>query len=306
LKTLVIGDLNVDIIVTGAPRLPVLGHEIACEDIRTVMGGSASIFACRLSQLGAEVDIFGKIGDDENGRIVLRTLTSSNVGVDKVNIWGSIRTGITISLTYPKNKAQITFSGSIDALSSSDISPELFQGYGHLHVSSIYLQRKLLISLGGIFAEARRQGLRTSLDPNPDPLGRYEYVDRILDYVDIFLPNDREAKGVTRSTNVKDALEKLGSRVPVVVIKRGEKGAIGKHGRTIAKAEPIKIEPVDTTGAGDSFDAGFVYSFLYKKEDFETSLRFANALGALSCLYVGGAEEKITETDVLKFMRNHP
>jgi len=306
MRTIVIGDLNVDVIVTGAPHLPVLGHEIHCEDIRTVMGGSASIFACRLAQLGAEVDILGKVGNDENGRLVLKNLRSSNVGIDKVRVLDGIKTGITLSLTYPKNKAQITFTGTIDALSSSDISPQIFQGYAHLHVSSVYLQRKLLISLAAIFAEAKRQGLKTSLDPNPDPTNRYEYVDDILDYVDIFLPNDREAKEITRSTNLKDALQRLSSKVPVVAIKCGGKGAIGKCGRRIVKAEPIRINPVDTTGAGDSFDAGFLYYYIHRGKDFESSIRFANALGALSCLYIGGAEERITENDVVDFMKEHP
>jgi len=304
LRTIVIGDLNVDIIVTGAPQLPVLGHEIPCEDIRTVMGGSASIFACRLAQLGGGADILGKVGNDENGRIVLKTLRSSNVGIDNVKVLDDIRTGATLSLTYPQNKALITFTGGIDVLAASDIDSELFCRYGHLHVSSIYLQRKLLISLVDIFAEAKRRGLRTSLDTNADPLNKYEYINEILDHVDIFLPNDREAKDMTGSKNVKDAMRKLGQKVPVVVVKRGEKGAIGKYGGRIVKVESIGINPVDTTGAGDSFDAGFIYYFLHQEKDFETSMRFANALGALSCLYIGGADEKITETDVLDFMKD--
>jgi len=68
------------------------------------------------------------------------------------------------------------------------------------------------------------------------------------------------------------------------------------------RVKPIKIEPVDTTGAGDSFDAGFIYYFLCKEMSLEDSLRFANAMGALSCFYIGGAGGKITEEDVLKFL----
>jgi len=305
MKTLVIGDLNVDIIVTGAPQLPILGHEIPCEDIQTVMGGSASIFACRLAQLGADVDIFGKVGNDENGKIVLRTLKSSGVGTDKVKILDGIKTGITISLTYPENKALITFTGGIDTLTASDIDPELFHGYDHLHISSIYILRKLLVSLSDIFAEAKRQGLTTSLDTNADPVNRYDYIDEILNHIDIFLPNDKEAKEITKSRSIQTALEKLSSKVPVVVIKRGGHGAIGKHKDETVKVKPISIKPVDTTGAGDSFNAGFIYYFLHKKKDLKTSMQFANALGALSCLYIGGAEEKITETDVLNFMKQH-
>jgi len=302
----VIGDLNVDIIVTGTPQLPILGHEIPCKDIRTVMGGSAAIFASRLGQLGARVDILGVVGNDENGKIVLKNLASSNVGIEKVKIADTIKTGITLSLSYPKNKAQITFMGSIGALSPSDINPQIFEGYDHLHMSSIYLQRNLLASLPKTFSEAKQCGVSTSLDTNPDPLNKYDYIDNLLRHVDIFLPNDKEAMDITKSTTVDDALEKLSSKVPVVVIKCGEDGAKGRHKSRTARVNPIKIKPVDTTGAGDSFDAGFIYYFLHKKKDFEISMRFANALGALSCLYIGGAEERITETDVLNFSTSYP
>ncbi|MCW4019748.1 MAG: carbohydrate kinase family protein [Candidatus Bathyarchaeota archaeon] len=302
MKTLVIGDLNVDMIVRGAPQLPTLGHEIPCDDIKTVMGGAASIFASRLGQLGGEVDIFGKVGNDANGRLVLEALKSSNVGVDKVRVRYRTKTGITISLTYPENRALITYVDGIDTLTASDIKSEMFRGYDHLHVSSIYILRKLLPSLVEVFAEAKKQGLVTSLDTNADPLAKYDYVNEILSHVDIFFPNDKEAKDITGLDNVRSALDCLAGKVPTVAIKRGERGALGKHDGKIVQVNPIGIESVDTTGAGDSFDAGFIYYFTHKKEDFEVSMKFANALGALSCLYTGGAEQKITEVDVLNFM----
>ena len=305
MKTLAIGDLNVDVIVTGAAQLPILGHEIPCGDIRTVMGGAASIFACRLAQLGGKVDIFGKVGNDENGRIVLETFTSSGVGTDKVRVLDGMKTGITISLTYPENKALITYIAGIDTLTASDVKPELFNGYDHLHISSIYIIRRLLSSLPKIFAEAKRQGLITSLDTNADPSNKYEYIDEILDYIDIFLPNDKEAKDITGSKNIRSALQSLSTKVPVVLIKCGEHGAIGKHNGGMIQVESISIKPVDTTGAGDSFNAGFIHHFIHKKKDFEASMQFANALGALSCLYIGGADRKITEAEVLKFMSKH-
>ena len=301
LRSLVIGDLNVDIIVSGAPQLPVLGHEIPCDDIQTVMG-AASIFACRLAQLGGKVDIFGKVGNDANGDVVMRNFRLSGVGINKVKVIEGFKTGITISLTYPENRALITYMSGIDNLTESDLDPELFRGYSHLHVSSIYILRKLLSSFLRIFSEAKKQGLTTSLDTNADPFNKYEHVGEILNYVDIFFPNDKEAKAITGSNSVHSALERLYEKVPVVIIKRGEKGAIGKHNDKKVTVKSADIEPVDTTGAGDSFDAGFIYYFLHKNKDFQASIKFANALGALSCLYIGGAEKRITEADVLDFM----
>ena len=302
-RFLVIGDLNVDIIISGMAEFPELGREITCEDIRTVMGGSASIFACRLARLGARVDIFGKVGKDLHGEIVLDTLRSNGVGVEKVIIDESVKTGVTVSLTFPKDKALITFLGSMGALEASDVTPELFSGYDHLHISSIYFQPRLLGFFAEIFGEAKRQGLTTSLDTQNDPLGKYEKIWDILARTDIFLPNEREAEGITNSSSLDDALERLSSKVQTVAIKCGSCGAIGKSGGRTAVVEAFRINPVDTTGAGDSFDAGFIYYFLCRNKDLEASIRFANAVGALSCLYIGGAGGTITEDDALGLVR---
>ncbi|MCD6469295.1 carbohydrate kinase family protein [Candidatus Bathyarchaeota archaeon] len=301
-RTLVIGDLNVDIIASGITAFPELGREILCEDIRVVLGGSASIFACRLAQLGAKVDILGKIGNDEHGRIVLNTLKSNGVGIDKVVIRNDLRTGATISLTYPENKALITFLGCIGALERSDIDPEIFRNYEHLHVASIYLQPKLLEVLDEVFAEAKSRGLITSLDPQHDPMGKYEKIWDILKHVDVFLPNDDEALDITGSSNLLDALKTLGSKVKVVVIKCGAKGALGMTNNEVIESKAFKIKSIDTTGAGDSFDAGFIYYFIHKGKGFRKSIEFANAVGALACQHVGGAEGKITEADALNFI----
>ncbi len=297
-----IGDLNVDVIVSGMKEFPELGREILCRDIKMLLGGSASIFACRLAQLGARVDILGKVGKDDNGIIVLNTLRSNGVNVDKVIVEENIRTGVTVSLTYPENKALITFMGSIGALEPSDIQPKLFGDYDHLHVSSIYLQPKLLGALTKILAEAKKQGLTTSVDPQCDPRGRYERIWEILKYTDIFLPNSEEASGITGTMNLTEALRELGSKVEVVVIKCGNRGAIGAMGNEMVKVKAFNIEPIDTTGAGDSFDAGFIYYFVHKGGEFRESIEFANAVGALTCLHIGGAGERITEKKVLKFM----
>ena len=301
-RFLVVGDLNVDVILSGMTEFPKLGHEIPCRDVQVVMGGSSSIFACRLAQLGASVDIFGKIGRDQNAEIVLDTLRSNNVGVEKVIVDESIRTGVTFSLTYPNDKALITFLGSIGSLEGSDIGSELFGGHDHLHVSSIYFQRKLLHSLANIFEEAKKRGLTTSVDPQSDPLGKYERIWEILEQTDIFLPNETEAKSIAGSTSLEATMQKLSSAVETVVVKRGSLGAIGRTGDKKVRVNAVKVDPIDTTGAGDSFDAGFIYYHVGKNESLRTSIRFANALGALSTLYIGGAGGKISEADVLGFL----
>jgi len=114
-RTLVIGDLNVDVIISGMTEFPEPGREILCKDIKTLLGGSASIFACRLAQLGGKVDIIGKVGRDENGKIVLNTLKSNGVGIDKVIVDENIKTGVTVSLTYRYTARKLPiFSGEMN------------------------------------------------------------------------------------------------------------------------------------------------------------------------------------------------
>ena len=89
------------------------------------------------------------------------------------------------------------------------------------------------------------------------------------------------------------------------MVKCGDKGAIGRSKNEPFKVKPIRINPIDTTGAGDSFNAGFIYYFICKGRSLKESMIFANALGALSCLYIGGAEKRISEEDVLEFLKAH-
>jgi sugar/nucleoside kinase (ribokinase family) len=304
-KSLVIGDLNVDVIISGMTELPELGREILCKNIQTVLGGSASIFACRLAQLGAQVDMYGKVGNDENGRIILDTLKSNNVSTEKVIIDDNLKTGVTVSLTYPKDKALVTFIGSIGALQPSDITPDLFKGYDHLHVSSIYLQPKILGALPRVFSWAKKAELTTSLDTQDDPSGKFEKIWEILAYVDVFLPNKGEALAITGAEVLDKALDIFDPKTQTVVVKCGSKGAVGRARGETVRAKPFKINPVDTTGAGDSFNAGFIYYYLCKRKSLKSSIIFANTMGALSCLYVGGAGGKITEDDVLEFALKH-
>src|SRR5690606_35618443 len=161
-RILVAGELNVDLVVTGLPSLPVIGRELTCTDFRVVLGSSSAITAARLAALGADVDFIGIVGKDDFGRFVLDELRRFGVGTDLIQ-QVDIRTGATIALTYSADRALLTFPGTIAAYDGSSITPGMLSNYGHLHVGAFYLQTGLQAALPALFRTARGRSLTTSL-----------------------------------------------------------------------------------------------------------------------------------------------
>lgn len=304
MKTLVIGELNIDLIVSGLESLPILGKEILCSDISRVLGSSSAIFAAKLAGLGADVSFLGVVGDDENGQFVLQELERYGVDTSLVMTSDEFATGIGISLSYPEDRAILTYLGSIDKLTLADIDLSLFSRYQHLHVASYFLQKGLQSGLKEVFLAAKEEGLTISFDPGWDPEASWseDFFD-LLKLVDIFLPNEVEALSITQKETPGTALTALSEHPNTVVIKQGEKGALGKSSRGICVKTPaFSVDPIDTTGAGDSFDAGFVYAYRVKAQPFEEALRFACACGAMGVKKIGGASSPPSEAEVLTFL----
>jgi sugar/nucleoside kinase (ribokinase family) len=304
-RVLIVGELCVDMIVSGLEGLPKLGQEMVAADLQTVMGSSSAICAAGLARLGAQVDFLGKAGNDYYGDFVASELQRLGVSTSHVIRDPAVRTGVTISLTYPHNRALVTYLGSIAALRLSDIETSILEGYDHMHAGSYFLQKGLQPGLQDLFDTARRAGLTTSLDTGWDPdeeWGGEELLD-LLAQVDVFLPNEVEACGITRADNVQQALHQLGQRGNLVVIKLGAEGAMALHDGKIVRSPGFEVHVVDTTGAGDSFDAGFLFANLVQGQQVKDALRFANACGALSTTGYGGTAAQPTLQQVLGLLR---
>jgi sugar/nucleoside kinase (ribokinase family) len=157
-------------------------------------------------------------------------------------------------------------------------------------MTSYFLQTRLQSSFPQIFRDARKLGLTTSFDPNSDPTHAWkDSIRKVFAYTDLLFLNQTEALQVTRARSVKEALKALSKEVPCVVIKLGPKGAMAIKNGEISSAAGFSIAPIDTTGAGDSFAAGFVVSYL-RGDSIADCLRAGNACGALSTLQAGGTE----------------
>src|SRR6185312_4947443 len=233
---------------------PAPGREVLAEDALVVPGSSSMICAMGLARLSNPVAFAGKVGVDGWGGFCVSALQGAGIDVAAVRREPALRTGITAS-----------FSTSSDrALRAADIDDALLAAADHLHVSSYYLQSALRPELKSLFVRAGKLGLSTSLDPGFDPEQRWgdEWHD-LLAEVDLFLPNDVELAGISGCESMLDAMRALDNGRTRIVVKRGRNGCATLDGVSkLIEAPAFAVDAVDSTGAGDSFDAGFLHAWL--------------------------------------------
>ncbi|MDP9316556.1 MAG: carbohydrate kinase family protein [Chloroflexota bacterium] len=293
IDVLVLGELNADLILQGDVE-PAWGQtEKLIDDATLTLGSSSAIFACGIARLGLSVAFAGIVGDDLLGHFCRDQLAARGIDTSGVVVDSGQRTGMTIILQRPDDRAMLTFPGAIAALTVQQVKPALLDAARHIHVGSYYLQTALQPGLAPLFAAQRRRGGTTSLDTNWDPSERWVGLDALLAATEIFLPNETEACRITGTADTSEALELLATRVPIVAIKRGAAGAVAARGIERVEAIPPRVNVVDAVGAGDSFDAGFVCGLL-KGWTLERALKLAVACGALSTRAAGGTQGQAT------------
>jgi len=302
-KILVIGELNVDIVATGLRSMPEMGTEILAEDCELTLGSASAIFAAGVAKLGHKVTFVSHVGRDYFGAFCMDALQRMGVSAKHVTRKADEKTGVTIALSGKRDRALVTHSGAVATLTSDCIGDSLMKQHHHLHLTSYYLQKALQPSFADIFRRAKELGLTTSFDPNSDPSNKWtKSIDGVLRYTDVLFVNEREAARLTRASTPKAALKALGTKVPCAVIKRGPRGAMAIQDGKTAKDSGFKVTAVDTTGAGDSFDAGFVSAYV-RQQPLAECLRIGNACGALSATRLGGTAGQPTERELQTFLR---
>jgi sugar/nucleoside kinase (ribokinase family) len=294
---LILGDCNPDLILSEPNLTPAFGQvETLVDSAQVTIGGSGAIMACAAARLGLRTAIAGVVGDDLFGHFMIDALTARGVDTRGVVIDPAAQTGLTVILSRTHDRAILTFPGSIAALDVDRIDPELMQRARHVHVASYYLQTGLTPGLGRLFAEVRRAGATTSVDPNWDPEETWDSgLPGLLGEVDILLPNAAEAQGLAGASDPVEAAAALAGAGPLVVVKLGREGALAaRHGAPAVRADsPPGVATVDAVGAGDTFDAGLLAGLL-AGEPLEKALALACACGALSTLAAGGTAAQPT------------
>jgi ribokinase len=307
---LVVGEINPDVVVADPHPRPVFGQaERRVEAIRLTIGSSSAITACGAARLGLRVAIVGVVGDDALGRFVVAAIAERGVDVRRVRVDPSLPTGASVVLSGGDDRAILTSEGAIGAVTAADVPAELLARARHLHVGSWFLQRSLWPDGARLFAAAREAGLTTSLDPNWDPAERWAPgLSQVLPHLDVVLPNATEAGLIAGVAGAEPgtagmALARMGvgsssGAGPLVVVKAGAAGAVAATSDGVAASTTAyPIEAVDSTGAGDSFDAGFLDAWL-AGAPVGDAVRRAAVCGALSTQAIGGTEAQPTRAEL--------
>lgn len=285
------GELNLDLILYGLPEQLAPERELLADRMMLTLGSSSAILAHNLSALGSRVGFQSRIGHDPLGEISIQRLAESGVDVSRVRqVEGKSTTGLTVILHHDAWRNILTYAGTISELTWEDLDLDYLADARHFHLSSYYLQRALLPRVGELFQLLKARGLTISLDTNDDPDDRWEGgLQELLRHVDVFLPNEREACKAAGTDDLETAIQKLSQMVPLVVVKCGSKGALAQRGAERFSSPPRTVKTVDTIGAGDSFDAGFLHEFV-RGANLEACLASGNLVGALSTTRPGGTE----------------
>jgi sugar/nucleoside kinase (ribokinase family) len=294
----VIGDCNPDLVISGDDVRPEFGQaEKLVAEMSLMIGGSAAITAVAAARLGLRVSLVAAIGDDPAGDLMMSLLAREGVDTSPVRVRRGLPTPMTARLSAGADRAILTAIGAMTTLTVDDVPEELLSRARHVHVSSYFLvEESLGPGLAALFGTARNAGLTSSLDTNYDPAGRWgdHRLRAALAEVDLFLPNEAEALGISGEPDLGRAATVLAESGRDVVIKLGERGALCWSGRGV---DPLlvavpPVRPADTTGAGDCFNAGLIAGLL-DGLDLPGAVALGCAVGAASTAAAGGTGARI-------------
>jgi sugar/nucleoside kinase (ribokinase family) len=300
------GELNLDLILYGLPDELPPERELLADRMMLTLGSSSAIVAHNLAELGSRVGFQSLVGDDSLGQIALDRLAEGGVDVSRIKrVHGPTKTGVTVILHHTGWRNILTYAGTIAELSLNDLDFDYLSDSRHFHLSSLYLQRALQPGVGELFRRLKAAGLTISLDTNDDPEDVWGGgLKDLLKYVDVLLPNSREATRLTGTDDPEIAIKQLAEMVPLVVVKLGHQGALAQRGAERFTSPALNVTAVDPVGAGDSFDAGFLYEYL-RGSDLTTCLASGNRAGALSVTRPGGTEAFRDKEYRERFLREH-
>jgi ribokinase len=276
-RLLVIGDIAWDILVR--PQTDLVWGSDVFGAVELMPGGSAANVAVWARRLGADVTLVGKIGDDVLGEVMLRHLASEGLSGEIRTVPGGFTTRVGVVVAAHGEHAFVTDHTRLLDFSAGELRQSLldqvdaifFNGYGVFTSGSAAFMADLL-------QEARRRGLLIAFDPSSFALIRAYGPARLLDeagHLDLLMANDDEVRALSEGRPVTT----LSTRASLVVIKQGADGATAVASDGPVQAAPVPVVIVDTTGAGDGFDAAFLVEFL-RHRDISRALRAANRLGS--------------------------
>jgi sugar/nucleoside kinase (ribokinase family) len=308
-RVLCVGDMTVDIFAAPMPALPEPGEVRLTERMAVFPGGNALNTAVALCRLGEAATFFGCVGDDAFGDLLLGEL--SKLGLDLRGVTRESGCDTPTTLIYRaqnEDRRYISSLGAGERFTGKNVPAELIPDRGVvLAAGFLKLRAWDDAALAGLFREARRRGCTTVLNvciPSQAGIDPCRCL-RLLPLVDVFVPNEDEARVLTGAGQPAGQARVLrDAGAGAVIITRGARGLFAEDSQQTVEMGAFAVPLVDPTGCGDCFTAGVIASLLQQWK-FAPMLEFASALGALAATALGSTSAVPPLADVARFVREN-
>jgi sugar/nucleoside kinase (ribokinase family) len=297
------GEITMDLLLYGLPEELPVERELVANHMALTLGGYPAITAHNLAMLGSRIGFVSQLGADPFTEVCVATLRQAGVDLSHaVAPKANVSTGLTVLLQHQRSRRALTYSGATSSLRYKDLDLAYLASGRHFHLSSFFLQSGLRDDVPKLLATMRAAGLTTSLDTNDDPEDLWDGpIAETLAHLDILMPNEREACRLANESSFEDAVRKLAETIPVLVVKRGAKGALAVHQGKRYDAPGYTTKVADVIGAGDSFNAGFLHAFVHRAS-LDDCLALGNACGAYSTTSSGGVQAFSDSSGMQRFL----
>jgi sugar/nucleoside kinase (ribokinase family) len=294
---IVIGSYSIDLIFSGMSEFPQLGKDVVSTNFK-MTPGEAYISAVTMHRLGIKVGWAADFGNDEFSRYALNCAREEGLDESLFVLHDRLYRRISAAASYPNDRAFLTFYDPDPQIPAA--IPALVKSHAKVtYIPGLYYGAYLEAGLKLI----RAKKMKMVMDGNSstgDIIGKSKEcaaVRKAIKNTDIFLPNAREAKRITGKVDLEQAIRQLGELCPLVVVKDGPNGSYAYTSKSLIKVPGLTLNPMDTTGAGDNFNAGFLRAWL-DGQPIEECLKWGNITGGLSTTELGGTTRKITFDEV--------
>ena len=301
----VYGDVNIDLVVPGVDALPDPGTEEDVPVMETFVGGGAALFALGVAKLGLVPVFQGSVGRDMYGAYIRSLFRELGADDSLLSDSDSKKTGISISFTNERDRCFLTYRGTNEGLSLRHMDLDQVRYARHVHVTGYEGTSNHEEYLGMLKKIKVLPGVTVSFDVGWDMTGAwYEGIFELLPMIDVLFMNETECCHYTRCSDPEEGARKLAQSAGMAVIKLGKRGSMAVKDGVLTFAPAYPVTAVDTTGAGDSFNAGFVSAFL-EGRSMEECLKYGNGCGALSVTKLGGNTGFPFRNELEQWIRDH-
>ena len=300
-----IGQIVADFLIKPVDKLPTNNVCNFIETIKITTGGCTLNTSIVLAQLGLNVAIIGKIGNDFQGDFLIKKMKDYKIDTKGVKISSKINTtSVLVLISKSGERSFLSVKGGGENLSLKDINWEIIKRTNIVHISGV--MKLFCLDINYLLKKLKKMNKIISMDVDWDPSGKWlGNIESYLKYIDIFMPSYEEAKLISSENKPKNQAKFFHNYgIKTVVIKLGEKGCFLSDDKISYYIDSFKVKVIDTTGAGDAFCAGFLFGYINKK-GLEECCILGNACGALTVSKIGANPEIESKRSLYNFIKLH-